>query len=94
MKSQIRLGHPAYSGANRVFHAPSKAAAVRELRNRGLTRDRARDAINLVCKRVAGYATVEADFQIIEILHWAGHAEGYAFETTGSGIQQRPLEGE
>lgn len=91
MKSQIRIGHPAYSGANRVFHALSKAAAVRELCERGLTRDRARNVVNEVCKRVAGYATVEANYQCIEILHWAGHAEGYEFETTGSGIQQRLL---
>lgn len=41
-----RIGHGAYSGANRLVVAKTKAAAIRELRNRGVKRDAARKAIN------------------------------------------------
>lgn len=41
----IRVGHPAYQGANAVRLCFSKSQAVRVLRNRGVKRDDARKAI-------------------------------------------------
>ena len=54
----IRIGHPAYSGDNAMKYARSKAAAVRELRARGVKRDVARIKVNDVLSRLGGYATV------------------------------------
>ena len=68
MKKQICIGHPGYAGANAVAICHSKAAAIRELRNRGVKRDPARDAVNDVCLRAAGYTTVRPDIlNIIEV---------------------------
>ena len=44
-KVLIRVGHPAYQGANAVRLCFSKAQAIRVLRNRGIKRDDARKAI-------------------------------------------------
>lgn len=70
MKQQtvIRIGHSAYSGINALSIANSKAAAVRELRARGVLRNTARDAVNNVCKRIDGYKVIEtAAFGVIEL---------------------------
>ena len=53
---KIKIGHSAYTGANALVIVKSKAAAVRELRNRGFLRNRARDIINKVCSIQYGYA--------------------------------------
>ena len=45
-KVMIRVGHPAYQGANAVRLCFSKSQAVRVLRNRGVKRDDARKAID------------------------------------------------
>jgi hypothetical protein len=42
---QIRIGHGAYSGANRPAWTDSKAKAIDILRDRGVKRDDARKAI-------------------------------------------------
>ena len=65
MKTLIRVGHSSYSGANALRLCFSKAQAIRVLRNRGVTRDKARKAIN---KTMAdGGATLYGEFsQVIE----------------------------
>ena len=71
--NKIRIGHSAYTGANRLAIVNSKAAAVRELRERGFTRDRARDVINRIHANYIitrnGYRTVEVPgtFDVVEI---------------------------
>lgn len=87
MKTKIRIGHPAYSGANRGTLAMSKAAAVRELRARGAKRDVARDAVNDVCTRISGHTCITVDHSLIEVLHWSGIVGTTAFDT-GSGVQE------
>lgn len=57
-KTVIRIGHPAYNGANAMKYCFSKAEAVRELRARGVSRDVARTKVNDVSKRAGGYATL------------------------------------
>ncbi len=86
MKTKIRIGHPAYSGANRATLALSKAAAVRELRARGAKRDEARAAVNDVCTRLGGHKCITVDHNLIEVLHWSGIAGTTAFDT-GSGLE-------
>jgi hypothetical protein len=39
------IGHHAYQNENRMAYVSGKAAAVRELRSRGVKRDEARDAV-------------------------------------------------
>lgn len=56
MTLKIKIGHGAYTGSNALTVVNSKAAAVRELRNRGFLRNRARDIINKVCSIQYGYA--------------------------------------
>lgn len=58
--TRIRIGHPAYNGANAAKMCHSKNEAVEELRSRGLTRDKARETVNRVCQDVFGYTTVRA----------------------------------
>jgi hypothetical protein len=70
---KVRIGHSSYSGANRLAVVSSKAAAVRELRERGFTRDLARSIINELhedYKRTGnGYTTEEipGTFDLVEI---------------------------
>jgi len=67
-RTLIRIGHGSYSGANRSALAYSKAQAVRILRLRGIGRDKARAAIDDICKRRDGYATVRAEgFEVVEV---------------------------
>lgn len=87
MKTKIRVGHPAYSGANRGTLTMSKAAAVRELRARGAKRDVARAAVNDVCTRVAGHTCITVDHSLIEVLHWSGIVNKVFFDV-GSGVQE------
>jgi hypothetical protein len=54
-KTIIRVGHPAYSGPNRAKWCKGKAAAVRELRLRGFKRDDARDLVDRVAAKDAGW---------------------------------------
>lgn len=56
----VQIGQFAYHGENRGKICRSKAAAVRELRERGVKRDVARHLVNDVCKRLSGYATTRA----------------------------------
>lgn len=67
--TKIRIGHSAYSGANALAICNSKAAAVRELRMRGVLRDKAREAVKDVCARVAGYVCIydQSGLNVIEI---------------------------
>ena len=71
--NKIRIGHSAYTGANRLAIVNSKAAAVRELRERGLTRDAARAIINRIHAHYEitrnGYDTVRVPgtFDVVEI---------------------------
>lgn len=67
--TKIRIGHPAYTGANRAKYVSSKAAALRELRARGVLRDDARDVIRLVCSKPCGYQTIRCRSDIIEVFH-------------------------
>lgn len=68
----IKIGHPAYQGANAPALAKSKSEAVRTLRERGCTRDAARAAINLAMTG-CGYATVWAGIYSVEIQVQAQH---------------------
>lgn len=54
----IKIGHGAYSGDNALKFVVGKAAAVRELRNRGYTRNAARAAVNVACSKPNGYTCV------------------------------------
>lgn len=63
----IRIGHGSYSGANALRMCFSKAQAIRVLRFRGLTRNKARDCINEIMQRSDGYRTVSAGGEVIEI---------------------------
>jgi hypothetical protein len=63
----IKIGHGAYSGANALKFAASKAAAVRELRARGLTRDNARAVINRIAGRANGYEIAEGKRGLVEV---------------------------
>ncbi len=63
----IKIGHGAYSGANALKFVVGRAAAVRELRNRGMLRDAARAAVNDVCSRANGYQIAAAGFDLIEL---------------------------
>ena len=57
-KTLIRIGHSAYTGDNAMKLVHSKAAAVQELRSRGMLRDAARAVVNQVTLKDNGYATV------------------------------------
>lgn len=61
MRQFIILGNPAYSerSANGRAYARNKAAAVRELRRRGVCRDAARKAVNEACAKPCSLCTVE-----------------------------------
>jgi hypothetical protein len=65
----FKIGHGAYGGANALTYVTSKASAVRELRQRGVLRNEARDAIKRVCNSVGdyGYVTVTGSFDTIEL---------------------------
>ena len=52
--NNCRIGHPAYTGANRSQWVGSKSAAVAALRERGVKRDDARAAVNRVFDEKAG----------------------------------------
>lgn len=74
IQTVIRIGHPAYNGANAEKFCFSKSAAVRELRNRGIKRDMARAKVNAVCLKFGGYATVsERPYgEVIEVGNYTG----------------------
>lgn len=63
----IQIGHCAYSGANAAQYARSKARAIEILRQRGVTRNEARAAVNAVCLTPNGYAIVSAEWGPIEV---------------------------
>jgi len=72
-KTVIRIGHPAYSGANAAKYCFSKSAAVRELRNRGVKRDVARAKVNGVMTKFGGYATLSEGLgDVIEVGNYTG----------------------
>jgi len=79
-KVMIRVGHPAYQGANAVRLCFSKSQAVRVLRNRGIRRDSAREAIERALE--VGGSSVNANIlESIEIADMANHAwDGYYSE--------------
>lgn len=87
--STIRIGHPAYTGANAVKIVIGKAAAVRELRSRGVLRDAARASVNDICKHIAGYVTISDNngCNVVEVAHWAGIAEGASFTHGYGGLE-------
>jgi hypothetical protein len=67
-KIKIRVGHPAYSGANAMKYCFSKAAAVHELHGRGIKRDDARAYIKDICSRIGGYVVARVGaLDLIEI---------------------------
>lgn len=74
MKTKIQIGHPAYRGDNALKYTNSKAAAVRELRARGVTRNIARRAVNLACAKQDGYQTVTSGKwgDVIEVFNRTG----------------------
>ena len=76
----IRIGHPAYQGTNAVRLCFSKAQAIRVLRNRGVRRDSAREAIERALE--VGGSSVNANIlESIEIVDMANHAwDGYYSE--------------
>lgn len=66
----IILGHGAYSGTNACRWCFSKAQAVRVLRNRGMTRDEARRALNKVIEQMVRddtHQTLEIEHQLCEM---------------------------
>lgn len=63
----IKIGHGAYSGANALAFVVGKAAAVRELRERGFTRDAARALVKEVTSKPNGYSMGEANHQVVEV---------------------------
>ena len=70
----IRIGHGAYPpGSNELKFVRSKSAAVKELRRRGMLRNRARKIINEVTSKEHGYATeyccAAFHMDIVEILN-------------------------
>lgn len=66
----IRIGHPAYSGDNALALFRGKAAAVRELRMRGLHRDHARKVVGDVVAKPESHTTCRPanSFSVIEIV--------------------------
>ena len=69
MKSMtlIRVGHSAYTGSNKYRLCFSKAQAVRVLRNRGVKRDEARNAVHKAL--VNRGATVRGEYMdIVEVV--------------------------
>lgn len=78
-KLVIRIGHPSYQGANRLFYAFSKKQAVEELRDRGFTRNRARELVKQVCETYHGYTTasVSSVSDIVEIANYTNDNTGY-----------------
>jgi len=76
-KVMIRVGHPAYQGANAVRLCFSKSQAVRVLRNRGIRRDSAREAIERALE--VGGSSVNANIlesvEIADMTHpaWDGY---------------------
>lgn len=73
MKINIRIGHPAYPqmGLNRSAYCKTKTEAVEELRDRGVTRDVAREAVKDVLTRSYGHRVVYApgDTECIEVFN-------------------------
>lgn len=72
----IKIGHGAYNGANALKFCLSKAAAVRELRNRGFTRDKAREIVKDVSSRPNGYKCAEVDHSVVEV-HAMNHESSW-----------------
>jgi hypothetical protein len=73
----IRVGHGAYTGSNKYRLCFSKAQAVRVLRNRGVLRDIARDAVTKALREQG--ATVRGEYmEVVEIVNEeAGLRAGY-----------------
>ncbi len=73
MTTLIKIGHGAYCGANALRFCFSKAQAVRVLRNRGMTRDKARELIKDITERFSGYRTITIGGEIVEVsnMDWA-----------------------
>lgn len=70
-KYKIQIGHASYRGANALCMCRSKAAAVRELHRRGVSRNTARVAVNLACAKLGGYQTTKASSvsDVIEVFN-------------------------
>lgn len=64
-KTLIRVGHSAYRGANALRMCFSKAQAVRVLRNRGVTRNAARDCVNKAMCDMG--ATARVGVEVVEV---------------------------
>jgi hypothetical protein len=69
IKIVLRIGHPAYTGANAVRVCFSKAQAVRVLRNRGAKRDDARIAVATALRDV-GSSCKLGDYQYCELMDY------------------------
>lgn len=69
IKTVIRIGHPAYTGANAMRLCFSKAQAIRVLRNRGAKRDDARAAVARALKDVGADCQVGA-YSYCELLDY------------------------
>jgi hypothetical protein len=69
LKTLITIGHGAYRGTNSLRHCTSKKRAVEELRYRGVSKEKAIDAINLVLETPYGNCTITTENQlsVIEI---------------------------
>lgn len=70
-KTLICVGHSAYKGANAPRFCFSKAQAVRVLRNRGVTRDAARAAVNRAIKEVG--SSVKPAGQLLDTIEVADY---------------------
>lgn len=66
-KTLIRVGHSAYKGANALRICFLKAQAVRVLRNRGATRNAARDCVNKAMRDIG--ATIYVNSEAVEIVN-------------------------
>lgn len=75
----IKIGHGAYNGFNALKFCVGKAAAIRELRNRGFTRDRAREIVNDISSRPNGYMTAEVDHNLVEVLAMNSETSWYGY---------------
>lgn len=65
----IRVGHSAYKGTNAIRMCFSKAQAVRVLRNRGVTRNAARDAVNKAMRDMGATANVNQSSDHVEVVN-------------------------
>ena len=76
---KIKIGHPGYTGTNRLAYAKSTAEAVRMLQERGVKRDEARASIDL-CFFNEGYGSTTGPIELAVVEGMPDFWEQVAFE--------------